>query len=297
MSLRIPCFVLCIAALVTAALAWEPPAAPGFTHLGFLHDPRLTEVSGLAQSRRDPKLFWVLNDSGNTAEIFAITLNGEVRAQVAIEGASNIDWEDLAAFEQDGEPMLAIADTGDNFKLQRPARIYLVPEPLPSARSVAVRRQYEFSYEGGIRDVESLAVDVPGQRFLMLDKGERPVGLYELSLRQPAALARRIADLPGSAPQPPSLVQTLGAGRFRGSPTAMSLSADGRVMLVLTARHLLSYRREGQEDWAQALRLRPPRWARLPAMSGWEATAISADGKTAWATMEGPWPHIYQWRP
>lgn len=283
--------------LLAAPVFGDEPQAPGFTHVGYVHDPRITEVSGLAVSRQVADTFWVLNDSGNAPMLFAITPRGdtpaEVRAAVAIEGAANVDWEDLAAYEEDGQPWLAIADTGDNFRFQREARIHLLPEPALDTSSAKVARTIRFTYEDGAHDVEALAVDVPARRFLMLSKGEQPPTLYALGFDE--TVARRIAPLPGSAPGAPPLARTLGSLRYRGSPTAMSLSADGRVMLVLTGRHALRYTREGGEDWPQAFKARPPRHAALPNLSGWEAAGLSPDGKQAWMSVEGEWAHVYRW--
>ena len=42
-------------------------------------------------------------------------------------------------------------------------------------------REIRFVWEDGPHDCESLAVDLPHRRFLMLDKSRHPVGLYELA--------------------------------------------------------------------------------------------------------------------
>jgi hypothetical protein len=80
-----------------------------------LTDPAIDEISGLAASRRHADILWTHNDSGNTAEIHAVhTARGRVASRAHQVGARNIDWEDIALYEDAGRHWLIIADTGDN---------------------------------------------------------------------------------------------------------------------------------------------------------------------------------------
>src|SRR5262249_30596316 len=103
-----------------------------FTLLGTLDDAALPELSGLAPSHRQAGVFWAINDSGNDPTLIAIDRQLRVTGVVAIEGAFNVDWEDLASYtERDGQPWLLIPDTGDNFALRAESSLILVPEPAP----------------------------------------------------------------------------------------------------------------------------------------------------------------------
>jgi hypothetical protein len=73
-----------------------------------LKTPDLDESSGLEYCRGK---LWTHNDSGGEPEIYAINPgNGSIIQTITLEGATNVDWEDLAA---DGY-YLYIADTGNN---------------------------------------------------------------------------------------------------------------------------------------------------------------------------------------
>lgn len=287
---------LLLLAFVAPAHA-APPSAPGFAAVAMLQLPGLKEISGLALSRRQPGLFWALNDSGNPAELYAFDASGAPRGRVAIGGAVNIDWEDLAAYVDDGVAMLAIADTGDNLSWRAHLSLYLLPEPAADAPQAPVAREIRFRFEDGPRDCEAMAVDLPRRRFLLFDKGRTPVGLYALDMDGEAAadglqVARRIGDV---APPPASspLVTPLNA-HYRASPTGMSLSADGLRLLVLSYSQLMLYQRTADEDWPQVIR-RAPQAARLPNLSGFEAAALSADGGDAWVSREGERAPLYRW--
>lgn len=292
--MRIP--ITLASLLILLAVAAAAPAG-GFALTGTIADPELDEVSGIAASHRLPGVFWVHNDSNNPAAIFAIDQTGAVLARVAISGARNVDWEDIASYELDGRAYLALADIGNNFSLNEPVHIYVLPEPALTDTEVKPVRDYRFEYADGSRDAESLAVDLQQKRFLILDKGRQPAGLYALPMDGVVALAQRIADVPYTWPEPEALVSPL-AKRVRGAATAADLSADGRRLLMLSYRHIMVFERGAGEDWPQAL-ARKPRWSRLPDESGlgWEAACWSRDGRTAYVTGERQRAAIYQWEP
>ena len=68
-----------------------------------------------------------MNDEGPPA-LYAIGINGSEYGSVTILNASNIDWEDLAAFELDGKSYLLAAHTGDNESKRSHSTIYIIEE-------------------------------------------------------------------------------------------------------------------------------------------------------------------------
>ena len=58
--------------------------------------PDLLEKAPLAIA---DEVVWTLNDSGNTAVLFALSLQGQILAEVSIGNARNVDWESLAQDE------------------------------------------------------------------------------------------------------------------------------------------------------------------------------------------------------
>lgn len=94
---------------------------------GHIENDQIIEASGLARSNHHNDIVWTMNDKGPPA-LYAIGTNGSQYGSVTILNASNIDWEDLAAFELDGKPYLLVADTGDNESKRSHSRIYIIEE-------------------------------------------------------------------------------------------------------------------------------------------------------------------------
>src|SRR5215213_7691535 len=63
---------------------------------GTIQNSLITEASGIAASRINSNVLWTHNDSGNPAQLFAMTPAGTNLGTYSITGASNDDWEDIA---------------------------------------------------------------------------------------------------------------------------------------------------------------------------------------------------------
>lgn len=267
--------VLLLGACRASALAAGSPFVP----LAAVADAALVEPSGLAASRRWPGVYWTHNDSGGLPQLFAVNRRGQVLARVTVEGATAVDWEDLALFEREGRSWLAIGDIGDNLAWRKTVAVYLVPEPELDANTVAVAQRIDVRYPEGPRDAEALAVDAEAGDILLLEKGAAPAGFYRLPLQPPPGVvtAERVATV--SLPWPHALppVAPLDAARGRVAVTAMDLSRDGRVLTVMTYSHLYRFQRDAGVAWATVL-AQAPQWWPLPRRRGFEAMAVEADG-------------------
>ena len=272
-------------------------AEGAFSWVGALAHPALPELSGLAASHRQAGLFWAINDSGNDAALVAIDAGLRVAAVVPVDGAINVDWEDLASFERDGRAWILVADTGDNFGLRPESSLLLMPEPEAGAARTTPARVIRFQYEDGPRDCEAVAVDAPGRRVLLADKGRHPVGLYELPLDAPEGVvqtARRIASFPELVPTAPPRVQTLGGSVGRGTATALDVSADGLRLLVLSYLSATLFERAPGQSWAEAL-VHPRLSQRLPKDPMFESMAFDAAGHSALLGSEQVPARFYRW--
>ena len=89
-----------------------------------LQDPLLDEVSGVVASRVHTPDLWVHNDSGGEPAVYAITPDGALLGAYTIDGATNVDWEDIAVGPgpQPGTSYLYVADIGDNASAAQPGR-------------------------------------------------------------------------------------------------------------------------------------------------------------------------------
>ena len=284
-------------ALLLCMAACAPQNEPFARLSGLLLDDHLREVSGMAASRTHADVLWMLNDGGNDAALYAVSLRGRRLARLALDGVPNTDWEDLAAFELDGRRYLLIADTGDNGGLRRTLQLHVVEEPatledgtLKPAWSIA------FRWPDGARDCEAVAVDAAAGQVLLVSKKRRPAELFAVPLR-PAArrvVAHRLGTLAG-IPQADAEQRRADPARARlhGQVTSADLAPDGRGLAVLTYDDLMLYRRQPGEAWGQAV-ARTPQVHPLPLIPQAEALAWSRGGGGLFATGEfSPAPLFY----
>jgi hypothetical protein len=112
------------AAHVTAA----PTFASAVTN-GIVDIPKLTEASGIAESRNNANVIWTENDSGNAAVVYAIDTQGRLLGTYTLPG--NTDNEDLGIGPGPvpNVSYLYVADIGDNNSDRTNIAIYQVPEP------------------------------------------------------------------------------------------------------------------------------------------------------------------------
>jgi hypothetical protein len=99
--------------------------------------PPIAEQSGIVRSRKFDDVYWVHNDSGHAARLFAVRRDGGVVVPrgvdaaafggIVVANAKNVDWEDIAI---DGDT-LYIGDVGNNRNRRRDLGVYVLREPDP----------------------------------------------------------------------------------------------------------------------------------------------------------------------
>ena len=249
----------------------------------------IQEASGLAVSPRDSRFLWAINDSGGTADLHLFDTDGTERGQVKVTDANNLDWEDLASFTLDGKSWLLIADTGDNLAIRKTVTLHIIGEPkLPAdgrnlADHAAAGRRIDFTYEGGPRDCESVAVDPVREKIILVSKRTQPPEVYELPLRASKNSGPVVATKIGS------LLTASPAGnliRFANQPVAMDISADGSLAAIVTYYGVFLFPRQPAESWTQAF-AKKPRPLAPHGLAQAESLALSKDGKTIFVVSEG----------
>ena len=246
--------------------------------VGHLANPQITEASGMAPSRLYPSLLWVINDGGNDPLLFAVGIDGADLGTFRVQDAENYDWEALASFEMQDTAYLLIADVGDNWEQRKTCSLYVVKEPaiteigLSNNTAVNTVWRIHFTYEGGPRDCEAVAVDVARRRVLLMSKRGLVPTLYELPL-QPTnddtiAIARRLTTVP-----------------YFTWPTAMDLSPDARSAVVLTYDSAYLFFRGQNQDWADAFD-KQPLPLQFSKLRQQEAACFGFYGKSVYVTSE-----------
>jgi hypothetical protein len=282
------------ARMLAAMLAAAAPAADAQTLEALILDPDVSEISGMTQSLRRDDLLWVVNDSHNPNRIHAVRRDGRVLAGYTVEGATNVDWEDLTAFELDGKRYLAIADTGDNGGVRRYIELIVIEEPLVRKGgfrgSVRPAWRIRIRWPDGPRDCEAVAVDTARRELLLMSKKRVPAQLFRVPLAPTSdkrgVLAEQVA-VAGTIPQPDrgELDTHPQSGRYRAHVTSMALAPNGRDLVVLTYRDAYRFVREGDEPWSATL-ARKPQALGMPPLLQAESLTFSRDGREVWITSE-----------
>lgn len=236
-----------------------------------------SELSGLVLSPARRGVLWAHNDSGASPRLLAFTTAGATVAEVALAGAENVDWEDMAVGARGA---LLVGDIGDNLAARASVVVYRVTEPRASG-SAAVAARYELRYPDGARDAEALLYDRARAMIVIVAKSfggaARAYAARRPSARRPTTL-RHVATI------------RLGAGE---PVTAGDVSADGRTIALRTYDGAYVWRRRAGETIAGALRRRPCRAdADLLVEGQGEALALTRDGRALVTVPEGRRPAL-----
>jgi hypothetical protein len=285
---------------VIAALGAARGYGPGALVCRF-RDARITESSGLAASARSDAWFFTHNDSGDGPVVYAVDRMGETLADWRLEGASALDWEDMAQAPGEGkQPALYLGDIGDNLEFRPLISIYRIREPQPDPAhpgthgiAKAVTR-FDLFYEDGPHNAEALLVHPRSGQIFVVTKSGRPCGIYA-------------TDGPPRAAEPNRLrkVASLDLAALSSAPAAAAaegllvtggdISPDAARVVLRT--YLAAY------EWpvvngnvAAAFRGRPAAIA-LPETPGGEAIAYSRDGRSLLVSSEGKQSPVYELTP
>ena len=224
--------------------AWG--GCPGFlsgVDVGTVEDGRLTEISGMVASVANPGVFWVHNDSGGGAEVYAMDAEGRHLGVFGLSGASAVDWEDIAIGPGpiEGEQYLYAGDIGDNSGVRSEIVVYRVLEPevavgqSPVSEVLTGVERIRLTYPDGARDAEVLLVDPVTRDLCIVSKRESLSRVYTAGYPQSTSSAT---------------VMTYRGELTWGWTTGGDVSADGSLVLVRGYISGMVYRREvGMALW------------------------------------------------
>ena len=212
------------------------------------------EVSGVVASIRNPNLLWAIEDSDNAASLLALGTDGSDRGDWILPGATNIDWEDIAAATIGGQEFIYVGDFGDNFAARSQQAIYRVREPLVTGnfggvvpfgdieRIIIQYPEYPAGERGdgsfGIparRDAEGLLVDPMSGDIYVFSKREFRCRIFRLA-HQESYTGLQTLEYVGDMP---ALIRD-----SVGTATAVDISRDGLEVGIRNFEHIFFYRRE-----------------------------------------------------
>ena len=248
-----------------------------------VEDEQISEASGLAASRRQNDAIWLHNDSGDSARLFLVGLDGNTRAIVTLNVERPIDWEDMCSFEADGEKWLLIGDTGDNqrirSKTERSCELLLIKEPeinaadgSPVVARADVVSRITFQFPDGPEDCESLAVDTQTKEILLLTKcAPQKCQLFRLPLSTKKGQQKLIAEPIASLAVP--------------FATSMDVAADNQSLVIVNMFSGALIRRGKDETWTAACQ-KPITVLTLPAQPQCETVCFEANGMSVLVNSE-----------
>jgi hypothetical protein len=168
----------------TSAPSAEPSCPPVVesTVTGMVANPALNEISGMVVGHRMEGVLWVEEDSGNEAAMYALKPTGEVVADVTVDGATNVDWEDLAW----ANGRLWVGDIGDNGRSRSEIQVYSFREPEDRGVTRVDATIVRLRYEDGPHDAEALFVDPRDELLYIIVKQliEPGSAVYAVPLRE-----------------------------------------------------------------------------------------------------------------
>jgi autotransporter-associated beta strand protein len=262
----VTCSVLLSPLFCGRALA-APTFASGFTS-GSVQTGDVNEASGIIASRLNPNILWTHNDSGGSAEVFAMTTAGAHRGTYSVSGASANDWEDIAVGPGPvaGTQYLYIGDIGDNSGDSSDVSVYRVPEPAVNDTGSVVNgslsgtARIRLRYPGGAHDAESLFVDPATRDIYIISKRVDPPRLYRAEYPQSTSSVTTM-----------QLVTTFDDLDWL---TAADISPDGSEIIVRGLDEGRIYTRPAGESIGAALKTTP---VNVPIASEGQGEAISFD--------------------
>jgi len=253
-----------IAAAAPAPVLWAP------TPYAKVLSAPIKEMSGIVKVPGRDNTYWVHNDHGDSARIFAITAEGksilptysrftsygdepeqgkEQWQGFPVLDAQNVDWEDIAIDQN----YLYIADMGNNSNARRDLGIYLVSkiDPTASTRTAVIQHlpvvypeQTAFPPKELHYDSESLFIF--NEKLYLITKHRKPGGggweaganLYRLDTRYT---------------DKPNVLQRIDSSAAIVAATGADLSPDGKTLAVVSYDALWLFERpESSDHWLSA---------------------------------------------
>jgi hypothetical protein len=227
---------------------------------------KIAEASGLVASVANPGYYWTHNDGENPAEVFLIDDKAEIVMTCKLANVANRDWEEIAvgAGPQEGKSYLYVGEIGDNQSQYPYKMIYRFEEPVLSDGDHIISKfeTIVFNLSDGVRDTEAMIIEPGTNDLFIVSKREDSVRLYKV-------------------PAPINSGDTLQA-EFKtklafNKIVAISISTDGKEVLMKNYDHLYYWKKSGTESIPELLQRNPTELDYLQEAQG-EAIAWTLDG-------------------
>jgi len=225
-------------------------AAPAFAQtavrretVGHFARPDIVESSGIVASRKQPGVYWTMNDSGGKPEVYAFDISGRDLGAWMVPGATATDWEALTlgpCGAGSTADCLYAGDTGDNSEVRPNRALYKIPEPTVSGTTTpgwtgtsAPAEKLAFVYPDGPHDVEAIYAAKSAAVWIVTKGRSKGYLLFRLDANLWNRPGMQSATAAGSLALPVT---------GRELVTDSGLSPDGSALAVRTYGSLFIYR-------------------------------------------------------
>jgi hypothetical protein len=262
-----------------------------------LQDDRIDESSGAGASRRYPGMLWTHNDSGDIARLFLVALEGanagKTIAEVRLEGAGAVDWEDMAVAGSAGDAWVYVGDTGDNLHKRTEVVVYRFREPElapdKTMQSAAVKwEKMTLTYPDGAHDAETLIATKDDDLLIVSKLATGESVIY----KSPHTFADDTRQ---------ELVE-VGEYKFDATgarsrmATGGDLSPNGRHLVLRTYTKAYEWDLPVDADWSKVWPGTPKSWT-LPVTIQGESICYAGDGQKMYITTEKVPSPVFELRP
>jgi len=206
----------------------------------------LTETSGLAANTASDGL-WAHNDSGDSARVFGVGLDGSDQGVWGLTGISAVDIEDIAVSPgASGQPAtIFLADIGDNAATRDAVVVHAFDEPSNWGDGGAVSNVKSFTllYPDGPHDAEAFVVDPVSGDWLIITKATSDGIAQVFSTTAPIDAVQPVTLIPGPRLDLNGL-SVIDLGGLGSAVTAADVTASGDMVAVRTYLAVALYPRE-----------------------------------------------------
>lgn len=276
----------------TRAAAQSCPDFGNVSTVGELSRDNIREASGLVASPNYTNRFWLHNDSGDSARIYAMAGDGEDRGIVNLGGVTARDFEDIAIGPgpNANKDYIYVADIGNNGHGRATLWIHRFAEPAPPGKGKSITvpataiESFEFAYEKPgepgktwRRNGEAIFVDPISQDLVIIEKqlntvsGKKDMGWVYKIAQANLEEGRVIRAKPKVA------IRQRRSSNY-GPTTAADISPDGKTIIVKNGSETFAWKRSASQTVYAAFGAHPVTSCHPPNTPG-EAIAFTKDGK------------------
>ncbi|MBI3219155.1 MAG: hypothetical protein HYZ44_06565 [Bacteroidetes bacterium] len=241
--------------------------------LGTLSE-KLHEASGLVESIQHPNNFWMLNDSGNPAEVFLVDRKAQTKMVCKLKGIANRDFESIAIGrgKDSTKTYVYAGDIGDNNAQYDVKLVYVFEEPTDvSSAEVTITNfdTLQIVLPDGKRDSEAMMTDPISYDLYLFSKREDSIRLYRV--KYPFAKGKITAEK----------LTTLNFHNI----VAADMSVDGKEVLIKNYEAIYYWKNENGEPLEKLLQRKPSVLPYDPERQG-ESIAWARDGSGYYTVSE-----------